>query len=95
MESKYTRKLHRKNVARATYGLFFEKIKTGILKFPKNLKLNLDMDNVEIYKRAKFQLKIPRNMGCAKITKSDMCSSEQCKLSKPPNLSDFVIFMEL
>jgi hypothetical protein len=30
------------------------------------------MYNVEIYKRVKFQLKILYNMGCAKITKSDI-----------------------
>jgi hypothetical protein len=52
------------------------------------------MENVEIYKRAKFQLEIPYNVGCAKVTKSDICYSEQCILSKPQNLSDFVIFME-
>jgi hypothetical protein len=39
------------------------------------------MDNIETYKRAKFQLKISYNIDCAKITKSDVCSSEQCKLS--------------
>jgi hypothetical protein len=38
------------------------------------------MYNVEIYKLAKFQLKIRFNVGCAKITKSDICNSEQCKL---------------
>jgi hypothetical protein len=27
------------------------------------MKLNLDMDNVEIYKHAQFQLKIPYNVG--------------------------------
>jgi hypothetical protein len=44
------------------------------------MKLYLDMYNVEIYKRV--QLEILYNVGCAKITKSDICSSEQCKLSK-------------
>jgi hypothetical protein len=53
------------------------------------------MGNDGIYKRAKFQLKIPYNIGCAKITKPDICSSEQCKVSKRQNLSDFVIFIEL
>jgi hypothetical protein len=52
------------------------------------------MENVEIYKYAKFQLKIHYNIGCAKITKSDIRSSEQCKLSKRQNLSDFAIFVE-
>jgi hypothetical protein len=52
------------------------------------MKLIPDRDNVEIYKLAKFQLEIP------KITKSDIRSSEQCKLSKRQNLSDFVIFVE-
>jgi hypothetical protein len=83
------------NVARATCSSFFEKFKKCILKFSKNLKLILHMGNDEIYKRAKFQLKIPYNIGCAKITKPDICSSEQCKLSKRQNLSDFIIFMEL
>jgi hypothetical protein len=50
--------------------------------FLKKLKLILNLDNVEIYKRVKFQLKIPYNIGCSKITKSDIRSSEQCKLSK-------------
>jgi hypothetical protein len=52
------------------------------------------MGNIEIYKHAKYQLEIPCNMGCAKITKSDICSSEQRKLLKRQNLLDFVIFME-
>jgi hypothetical protein len=30
-----------------------------------------------------------------KITKSDICNSEQCKLSKPQNLSDFVFLWSL
>jgi hypothetical protein len=33
------------------------------------------MDNVKIYKREKFQLKIPYNIGCAKIIKSDIQST--------------------
>jgi hypothetical protein len=41
------------------------------------------MYNVEIYKRAKFQLKIRYNVGCAKITKYDIRNSEQCKLLQP------------
>jgi hypothetical protein len=52
------------------------------------------MDNVEIYKHAKFQLEIPYNIGCAKITKYDIRNSEQYKISKRQNLSDFVIFVE-
>jgi hypothetical protein len=52
------------------------------------------MYNVEIYKRAKFQLKIRYNVGYAKITKSDIRNSEQCKLLQPQNLSDFVNFVE-
>jgi hypothetical protein len=39
------------------------------------------MDNIETCKRAKFQFEIPYNIDCAKITKSDVCSSEQYKLS--------------
>jgi hypothetical protein len=35
------------NVAWVKYS-FFEKFKNSILKFKKNLKLNLDMDNIEI-----------------------------------------------
>jgi hypothetical protein len=45
------------------------------------MKLILDIENVEIYKCAKFQLEISYNIGYAKITKSDIRSSEQCKLS--------------
>jgi hypothetical protein len=51
--------------------------------FKKILKLNLDMDNVEIYKRANVQLKIRYNVDCAKITKSDIYNCEQCKLLQP------------
>jgi hypothetical protein len=51
------------------------------------------MDNVEFNKSAKFQLEIPYNRGCAKITKFDIYSSE--KLSKAKNLLDFIIFIEL
>jgi hypothetical protein len=42
------------NVARATCNSFFEKIENTILKFQKNLKLNLQVDNVVIYNRANF-----------------------------------------
>jgi hypothetical protein len=52
------------------------------------------MYNVRIYKRAKFQLKILYNMGCAKIINSDIHNSEQCKLLQSQNLSDFVNFVE-
>jgi hypothetical protein len=52
------------------------------------------MDNVEIYEHVKFQLKIRYNVGCAKVTKSDICNSERCKLLQPQNLSDFVNFVE-
>jgi hypothetical protein len=58
------------------------------------MKLNPDMENVEIYKRAKFQIEISYNMVYAKINKSNICSSEQCKHIKSKSLSDFVIFME-
>jgi hypothetical protein len=51
------------------------------------------MDNVKISKRAKFQLEIPNDIGYANITKSDIRSSEQCKLSKRQNLSYFGIFV--
>jgi hypothetical protein len=54
------------NVARATYSLFFKKFKNNIFKFKKKLKLNVNMYNVEIYKRAKIQLKIRYNLGYAK-----------------------------
>jgi hypothetical protein len=52
------------------------------------------MDNIEIYKHAKFQLEIPYNIGYAKTTKSDIRGSERCKLSECQNLSDFIIFVE-
>jgi hypothetical protein len=45
------------NVAQATCSSFFEKFENDISKFQIILKLNLDMENVEIYKwGAKFQL---------------------------------------
>jgi hypothetical protein len=51
------------------------------------------MDHVEICKHENFQLEIPYNICCAKITKSDIRNSEQCKLLKRQNLSDFVVFV--
>jgi hypothetical protein len=57
------------------------------------MKLNLDMDNIEFYKHAKIQLKYLMMGTVQKITKSDIHSSEQRKLSKPQNLSDFLSFL--
>jgi hypothetical protein len=51
--------------------LSFENLKNDILKFLKNLKKNVDADNVEFYQFAKFELKISHILGCAKITKYD------------------------
>jgi hypothetical protein len=51
---------------------FFRNFENASLKFPKNLKLFLDIDNVEIYNRAKFQFQIPYIRGSTKITKSDI-----------------------
>jgi hypothetical protein len=51
------------------------------------------MHNAEIYKHAKFQLEIRYNVGCVKITKSDICDSEHCKLLHPQDLLDFVNFV--
>jgi hypothetical protein len=82
------KKLRKRKKENCKCSSFFEILKNHILKFSKNMKLIPDMDNVEIYKLAKFQLEIP------KITESDIRSSEQCKLSKRQNLSDFVIFVE-
>jgi hypothetical protein len=45
----------------------------------KNLKLILHMGNVEVYKCVKFQLELPYNIGCAKITKPDLRSSNSVK----------------
>jgi hypothetical protein len=42
------------NVARATCSSFLEKFENTILKFQKNLKLNIQVDNVVIYNRANF-----------------------------------------
>jgi hypothetical protein len=64
------------------------------MTFSSFKKSEIKMDNVEIYKPANFQLKIHYNVSCAKITKSDICNSEQCKLLQPQNLSDFVNFVE-
>jgi hypothetical protein len=43
----------------------------------------------------KIQLRIPYILGCANITKFDIYNSEQCKIWKPCNLLDFVIFLAL
>jgi hypothetical protein len=50
------------------------------------MKLNLDMYNAEIYKHV--QLEIPYNVGCAKITKSDIV------VNSVNFQNDFVIFMD-
>jgi hypothetical protein len=55
------------NVARATCSLFFEKFKKTHFIVLKNVKLIADMDNVEIYKHAKFQLEIPYKFQNVKI----------------------------
>jgi hypothetical protein len=81
-------------VARATYSSFFFKIENIILKFQKNLKLNLYVDNVVIYNHENFQIKIPYILSSTKITNSDICNSEQCRFSKSHNLSEFIIFVQ-
>jgi hypothetical protein len=73
---------------------FFEKFEYTILKFQKNLKLNLQVDNVVIYNRANFQIEIPYSLSCAKMTNSEIYNSEQCRFSKSHNLSEFVIFVQ-
>jgi hypothetical protein len=60
------------NVARAICSSFFEKFKNTILKFQKNLKLNLQVDNVVIYNRANFKVKISYSLSCAKMTNSEI-----------------------
>jgi hypothetical protein len=63
--------------------MFFQKnIRKCILNFHKTLKLNLEIENVVFYKRAIFQREIPYIRGCEKMTKSDIYSSEECKLLK-------------
>jgi hypothetical protein len=48
------------NIARAAYSSLFEKIENDtFLKFEKNVKLNLQVDNVMIYNHANFQAQIP------------------------------------
>jgi hypothetical protein len=44
------------NVARATCSSFFEKFETTIFEVSKNLRLNLQVDNVVIYNRANFEV---------------------------------------
>jgi hypothetical protein len=44
------------NVARATCSLLLNKIENSNLKFQENLKLNLHIVNVVIYKHANFQV---------------------------------------
>jgi hypothetical protein len=61
------------NVARAKYR--FKKKSKTVFKVLKILKLNLYMDNVEIYRCANFNSKYLT--GYAKIIKSDTCNSEQ------------------
>jgi hypothetical protein len=52
----------------SSHSLFFEKFKNNIYKIQNILKINQDIDNVGFHNRAKFQLKIPFRLGCAKIT---------------------------
>jgi hypothetical protein len=82
------------NIARATCSLFFKKFENTILKFQKNLKLNLQVDNIVIYNRANFQIEIPYIISCAKITNSKIYNSEQCRFSKSQDLLKFVIFVQ-
>jgi hypothetical protein len=81
------------NVARATCSSFFKKFENIILKFQKNQKLNIQVDNVVIYNCANFQVKIPYSLCCAKMTNSEIYNSEQCRFSKSHHLSEFVIFV--
>jgi hypothetical protein len=74
-------------VARATYSSFFFKIENIILKFQKNLKLNLYVDNVVIYNHENFQIKIPYILSSTKMTNSEICNSKHCRFSKSHNLS--------
>jgi hypothetical protein len=65
-----------------------------ILKFQKNLKLNVHVDNVVIYNHANFQVKIPYILSCAKMTNYHIYNSEQCKFLKSHNQSEFDIFVQ-
>jgi hypothetical protein len=82
------------NVAPATCSSFFEKFENTILKFQTNLKLNLQVDNIVIYNRANFQVKIRYSLSYAKMTNSEIYNSEQCRFSKSHSLSEFVIFLQ-
>jgi hypothetical protein len=82
------------NVARATCSSFLEKFENTILKFQKTLKLNIQVENVVIYNRANFQVKIPYSLSCTKMTNSEIYNSEQCRFLKSHNLSEFVIFVQ-
>jgi hypothetical protein len=46
-------------------------------------------------KHAKFELEIPYIWGYEKITKSNIYSSEQCKLSISQNISDFTFLWSI
>jgi hypothetical protein len=81
-------------VARATCSLFLEKFENTILKFQKNLKLNIQVDNLVIYNRENFQVKIPYSLSCAKMTNSEIYNSEQGRFLKSHNPSKFVIFVQ-
>jgi hypothetical protein len=84
-------------LTKTTYGArasFLEKFENTILKFQKNLKLNIQVDNIVIYNRANFQVKIPYSLSCAKMTNSEIYNNEQCRFLKSHNLSKFVIFVQ-
>jgi hypothetical protein len=81
-------------IAQAICSSFLKKFKNTILKFQKKLKLNIQVDNVVIYNRANFQVKIPYSLSCAKMTNSKIYNSEQCRFLKSHNLSKFVIFVQ-
>ena len=57
----------RRFVARATCSPFFEKIKNDTLKFQKNLKQILDVDNDDIHQCAKYQCEIFCILRCIKM----------------------------
>jgi hypothetical protein len=73
---------------------FLKKIKDATFKLFKKTEKNSRGRHVVFYQRAKFQLKMPYNCGCAKMIKPDIYNSEHYKLSKSQNLSGSAIFVQ-
>jgi hypothetical protein len=72
--------------AKQHVALYFQKIENHTFKFQKNLKKILDIDNDEIYKRAKCQCEILCIVDNTKMTKSNTIHYSQ--------MHAFIIFVQ-